>query len=136
MQAQLYFTCYLQVHSIPESGSSAARPGSGGPPTKAGKSAVTAAPAVQGGSPGAQKAAAAAWKQQQDAKTNAASRAPEVQADRFAKFTIVADPAPLWRRAVEELAEHAAQVRRWLALVALRQHQAIRFQGSCYGLTY
>lgn len=32
-------------------------------------------------------------------------------ADRFAKFTIVADPAPLWRRAAEELAQHAAQVR-------------------------
>lgn len=32
-------------------------------------------------------------------------------ADRFAKFTILADPAPLWRRAAEELAQHAAQVR-------------------------
>jgi hypothetical protein len=66
---------------------------------------------MQGGSPGAQKAAAAAWKRQQDASTDAASTAAEVQADRFAKFTIVADPAPLWRRAVQELAEHAAQVR-------------------------
>ncbi len=37
--------------------------------------------------------------------------AAEVVADRFAKFTIVADPAPLWRRAAEELAQHAAQVR-------------------------
>lgn len=34
----------------------------------------------------------------------------EAEADRFAKFTILADPAPLWRRAAEELAKHAAQV--------------------------
>ena len=88
-----------------------ARLSSDGSPPKAGRSGATAAPAVDGGSPGVQKAAVAAWKRQQDAKSDAAGPTAEVQADRFAKFTIVADPAPLWRRAVQELAEHAAQVR-------------------------
>jgi len=31
--------------------------------------------------------------------------------NRFAKFTVVTDPAPLWQEAAEQLAEYAAQVR-------------------------
>lgn len=105
-------TCCSQVSAM-ELGSppKMARLSNDGSPPKAGRSAAAAAPTVQGSSPGAQKAAAAAWQRQQDAGTDAASVAAEVQADRFAKFTIVADPAPLWRSAVQELAEHAAQVR-------------------------
>jgi hypothetical protein len=104
-----------------------ARLSSDGSPPKAGRPAAAAAAAVQGGSPGAQKAAAAAWKRQQDASTHAASVAAEVQADRFAKFTIVADPAPGWRRAVQELAEHAAQVRepRWVAMMTVVHRRLI-----------